>query len=208
MGFARKEITGRPGLTLSGFVARMERPSDGVDDPLFVRAVALDSEQDAEPVLILSFDLLALGPEFTAAIHDALDLSTSVPRNRRIFCCTHTHSAPASISLRGCGRMDGRYRTRSRTIPWSAAARYGTRCDCGSSTARKVCRSADGFTGPRTLVSWPGVVRARTSPASSSPDSSQSMALFSSICKVRAGIRACASGMGRMGRCSVRWIGW
>lgn len=107
-GYASRDITPAPGLTLSGFAARCNRPSDGVDDPLTVHALCLAAGE--ETVLLLVFDLLALGPELTAQLHRRLDdAGVPVPAARRLFCCTHTHSAPASITLIGCGIPDPGY---------------------------------------------------------------------------------------------------
>ena len=106
-GYAVRDISPKPGLTLSGFAARCNRPSEGIDDPIFVHALAV--EDDAEFALLLVFDLLALGEEITDELTFALD---GLQRNRRvkpILCCTHTHSAPATIELIGCGIPDREY---------------------------------------------------------------------------------------------------
>jgi len=107
VGYAYREITPAPGVTLSGFAARCNRPSTGVDDPLHVHALAC--AQEGQAVLWLVFDLLALGSELTEQLHVALDEAIAIPRANRIFCCTHTHSAPATITLIGCGIPDPRY---------------------------------------------------------------------------------------------------
>lgn len=103
IGFALKEITPWPGITLSGFAARRNRPSIAVDDPLYVRALAIEDGEVRS--LVLVFDLLALGTEMDILLHAALDthIGSSLPRAHRIFCTTHTHSAPAVITLLGCG---------------------------------------------------------------------------------------------------------
>ena len=98
VGFATRDITPAPGLTLSGFAARRNQPSEGIDDPLSVFALAIDDR------LLLVFDLLGLGPELLEEIQAELDAQLpEVPRENRILCCTHTHSAPATITLLGCG---------------------------------------------------------------------------------------------------------
>jgi len=110
VGHAGRDITPRPGITLSGFVARCNRPSTGVDDPLQVHALAV--RRDAEPcALLLVFELLGLGPEMHRLLHGALDrrVGTTAPAERRIFCATHTHSAPAVVRLLGCGIPEHAY---------------------------------------------------------------------------------------------------
>ena len=55
-----------PGLMLSGFAARCDQPSTGLDDPIEVHALAF--EQDCSLTIVLVFDLLGLGPELTASL--------------------------------------------------------------------------------------------------------------------------------------------
>jgi len=110
-GYASADITPtQPGITLSGFAARRNRPSEGIDDPLSVHALVV--EEAGETVLLLVFDLLGLGPQITEQINDALDRlpGLDIPRANRILCCTHTHSAPATVKLIGCGIDDPAYR--------------------------------------------------------------------------------------------------
>jgi len=104
IGFARKDITPATGLTLSGFAARRNQPSEGIDDPLSVFALAVNDG------LLLVFDLLGLGPELLEEIQAELDARLpDAPREQRVLICTHTHSAPASITLLGCGIVDKGY---------------------------------------------------------------------------------------------------
>jgi neutral ceramidase len=108
-GYAAADITPAPGLTLSGFAARRNEPSTGVHDPLSVRALAL--EQGDQRALLLSFDLLAIGGPLAAEMGRLLDavVGDRFPSPARILSCTHTHSAPATIRLIGCGVEDDGY---------------------------------------------------------------------------------------------------
>jgi len=108
-GFGRADITPRPGITLSGFVARCNAPSEQVRDQLAVSV--LYCEDQAESVLILSYDLLGIGPELLALLNAAIDSRwcARIPSTRRIFCATHNHSAPATIKLIGCGIVEPAY---------------------------------------------------------------------------------------------------
>ena len=109
VGHAARDITPEPGITLSGFAARCNKPSSGVDDPIFVHALSV--EEDGEVLLLLAFDLLALGEEITAEINSAVEnLSADAGLQvKPALCCTHTHSAPATIKLIGCGVPDRHY---------------------------------------------------------------------------------------------------
>jgi hypothetical protein len=103
-GHSQRDISPAPGVTLSGFAARCNRPSEGIDDPIFVHALAV--EDNGEGALLLAFDLLALGEEITAELALALEDLRSGQHLKPILCCTHTHSAPAAIELIGCGIPD------------------------------------------------------------------------------------------------------
>jgi neutral ceramidase len=110
VGHAVRDITPPPGLTLSGFAARCNQPSRGVDDPLEVHALAIEGDKNL--ILLLVLDLLGLGRQLTvrlrAAIHRALRVSR-LSRADLILCCTHTHSAPATIKVLGCGIRDASF---------------------------------------------------------------------------------------------------
>jgi neutral ceramidase len=97
-GFAQADITPGEPLTLSGFIFRMNRPAAGVDDALFIRALALEGTP-GDVLLILVFDLLGLGPELTERITQRVSRAGV----RLCLVCTHTHSAPATVHLQGCG---------------------------------------------------------------------------------------------------------
>jgi neutral ceramidase len=106
-GYAARDITPDPGITLSGFASRCNRPSEGVDDPISVHALAV--EDGGEITLLVVFDLLALGPELTAELNAVLGGLDGRLEIRPVLCCTHTHSAPATIELIGCGIPDRNY---------------------------------------------------------------------------------------------------
>ncbi|HXK58846.1 MAG TPA: hypothetical protein PLP42_03035 [Acidobacteriota bacterium] len=110
VGYAFRDITPSPGLTLSGFAARCNRACDGVDDPIEVHALAINGNSDST-TLVIVFDLLGLGPELTTRLQTATELAVrrTLPRLRTILCCTHTHSAPATVKLLGCGVADASY---------------------------------------------------------------------------------------------------
>jgi neutral ceramidase len=106
---AVRDITPPPGITLSGFASRRNQSSRGIDDPLFVHALAM--EQDGQSALVLVFDLLALGAELTGWIRRAVEIMKlpGLSPEGLILCCTHTHSAPATIELLGCGVCENGY---------------------------------------------------------------------------------------------------
>jgi hypothetical protein len=109
VGYGHSDITPRQPVPLSGFAARCGAPFKGIDDPLHVRALAVQGDQ--ETVLLMVFDLLALGEELHGRILSALAAATAGTRKpvKPILCATHTHSAAAAITLLGCGDVSPGY---------------------------------------------------------------------------------------------------
>lgn len=105
-GAAQVDITPRPGIPLTGFIARLG-PSTGIHDPLFARALALDT--GGQQGLLITCDLLALDASFVSAARRAIREATGIPENHIMIACTHTHSGPATIYLRDCGEVDTTY---------------------------------------------------------------------------------------------------
>jgi hypothetical protein len=109
VGCGVSDITPQPGIALSGFIFRGNRPATHVDDPLSVRVLAL--RQDRESHFLISYELLALSEpleqQILAALQDALGESFS--RWRAVLVATHTHSAPPACPLEGEADPDPAY---------------------------------------------------------------------------------------------------
>ncbi len=105
-GFGRSDITPAPGCTLNGFIARLS-PSRGVDVPLSARALCL--EEGSQRVVIVGLDLLGLAPATADTLTAKISHETGIPEAKVILACTHTHSGPMSVPLRGLGRADEAY---------------------------------------------------------------------------------------------------
>ena len=106
VGFSAVSITPPVGSALDGFIARLG-PSTGVDLPLMARALWL--EEDDARALIVSLDLLGLSPDTADALADALAAQVGLPPESVILACTHTHSGPMSLRMRGLGEADQAY---------------------------------------------------------------------------------------------------
>jgi hypothetical protein len=106
-GYSEINITPSRRMPLCGFAARRNAPFQGIDDPIFVRTLAIND--GGLSVAILSYDLLALGEATTRKILSALALVGKKRTMQWLLCATHTHSAPAAIRLRGCGDMQDDY---------------------------------------------------------------------------------------------------
>lgn len=88
-GFGQKEITPPVGTHLSG--NQNIRISEGVADPLFVRAVAFEEEGLA---VILCFDLIGMIQSEALKIRAYVAERLGLEEQDVILTCTHTHTAP------------------------------------------------------------------------------------------------------------------
>jgi neutral ceramidase len=70
-----------------------DRKSEGVHDPIFARALALESPEG--PFVLLSLDLCALPGEVTDAARRLIAECAGIPFERQVIACNHIHSAPA-----------------------------------------------------------------------------------------------------------------
>ena len=108
-GAARVEITPPVGIPLAGYGKRRGKPSIGIRDPLYVRALALSDGEDT--VVIISADLLVFPPPVADRILRRITREQGVPRQAIVLATTHTHSGTGSI---GHGflyeQVFGRYR--------------------------------------------------------------------------------------------------
>lgn len=91
-GVAKVDITPPPGLTMSGYGARTE-VADGIEDPLYAYAVAL--EQGDEVCAIVVGDLIGLNREHSEMLRERVTELCGLPGERVMACGTHTHWGPA-----------------------------------------------------------------------------------------------------------------
>jgi hypothetical protein len=118
VGYGEADITPSPGITLSGFIFRENKPSTSVDDPLSVRALAL--RQDGTIHWLISYELLAIAGALEQEILTALEtaMGTDFSPESAILITTHTHSAPPASPLEGEDKPDRAYwrLVRERTV--------------------------------------------------------------------------------------------
>lgn len=103
-GYARTDIT--PPLTIPylGFVPR-QAYFEGVHDPLYARALALETEDCAACIIVadaIGFDdrILGEGRHFTSEVRSRVAVRTGVPAEQVMIACTHAHSTPETIHFR------------------------------------------------------------------------------------------------------------
>jgi len=107
IGWAKKEITPPFETPLAGFVRRGEKSTNIVADPLFVRCLILRSEQ-IQAVLFV-YDLLGFNESVGNALRETIVQETGFNSAQIILSCTHTHSAPPTIELTKCGKINPVY---------------------------------------------------------------------------------------------------
>jgi putative membrane-bound dehydrogenase-like protein len=96
-GAARVEITPEGPIRLSGYASRTT-PSEGVEHPLFVRAVAFE-DQDGRRALVIAADAIAVNAAITGEIAKRVAALTGVPRERFALAASHSHTAPAMTEV-------------------------------------------------------------------------------------------------------------
>lgn len=88
-GYFKKEITPPIGKYMSG--KAYPRISQGVEDPLHVRALAFEEGRKA---LVLVFDFAGMNQVLCAKIRDFLAEHLGMERKDILISCTHTHTGP------------------------------------------------------------------------------------------------------------------
>jgi hypothetical protein len=104
---AAVDITPPIGVELSGYGYYLGRAATGVHDPLMARALVL--EACGERVAIVACDLLGVSHQVAAATQTLVAEKASVPAHALLLACSHTHSGPATVPVRGCGEQDPAY---------------------------------------------------------------------------------------------------
>ncbi|MBN1817247.1 MAG: neutral/alkaline non-lysosomal ceramidase N-terminal domain-containing protein [Sedimentisphaerales bacterium] len=90
-GCAKVNITPPVGVWLSGYGSR-DKPSDGIADELFARALVLDDGNDT--IAIVCSDLLWVPMEITDKIRKTVKDRIGLEEQNVLVCATHTHFGP------------------------------------------------------------------------------------------------------------------
>ena len=91
-GAAKTDITPDYPVWLDG--NPRDRKSEGVHDPIFARALALESADG--PFALVSLDLCVLPDDVSDAMRRLITERAGVPVERQVIACCHQHSAPAA----------------------------------------------------------------------------------------------------------------
>ncbi len=92
-GTAAVVITPDRALWMAGYAART-RPSEGTDQDLHAKALALDDGQGTRLVLV-TMDLLGFRAEWVDGIAERISRKTGLKREHLLFNSSHTHAGPA-----------------------------------------------------------------------------------------------------------------
>lgn len=90
-GTSKVDITPPIGVWLSGYGSR-DKPSEGILDPLYAKALVLDDGQSK--IAIVSADLLWVPLEATNEVRQKVQEKLGIPQQNIMICGTHTHFAP------------------------------------------------------------------------------------------------------------------
>ena len=88
-GWAKVSITPAPGTPLAGFGNREGKPSTGVHDEIFVRAIALSEDDDT--VVIVGSDMLIVPNNIADIARADAAAQTPLTPNDILFNASHTH---------------------------------------------------------------------------------------------------------------------
>jgi hypothetical protein len=91
-GTAAVPITPSESIWLAGYAART-KPSEGVRQDIFVKALALRDDSGATTVLV-TLDLVGIRRPMAEAIAERARQQHGIARERLLFNASHTHSAP------------------------------------------------------------------------------------------------------------------
>lgn len=91
-GWATGDLTPNDPLPMFGYGVRAGAASQGVHDPIRVKAIALDNQD--QQLLIFAADLLLISDDLTEPVRAAFLESHGLQPWQIFFSATHTHSAP------------------------------------------------------------------------------------------------------------------
>lgn len=95
-GWGSRSITPPPGTPLAGFGARKGKPSTGVHDELFVKALAVSDGMDT--AVIVGADMLIVPENIAELVRAHVSQQTPLTANEILFSASHTHSGPGAFA--------------------------------------------------------------------------------------------------------------
>jgi len=102
VGMAKTNITPPLGTLLFGYPSN--RPAQKLLDEIKVNAVAIT--QNEQTILFMSAEICELDFDKCQYVTDKISQSTGIKKENIIYSCTHTHSAPITMTVAGWGTAD------------------------------------------------------------------------------------------------------
>ena len=95
-GWGVAEMTPKVGTPLGGLGARKGKPSVGVHDTLYSKAICLSDGKDT--VALIGDDMLIVPPNIAEMARKKIALEVPLTGNNILFCASHTHSGPGAFA--------------------------------------------------------------------------------------------------------------
>ena len=112
-GVAAVDITPPVGTPLGGYGARHGRPSTGVHDRLYAKALVLDNR--SERIAIVTCDLIGVSKAVKQQVLRRIGRAAGLDSRHLLVCASHTHSGPGALSPEFVWQLAmGRYNARLR----------------------------------------------------------------------------------------------
>ena len=105
-GCAAGDITPDPGICMGGYWGR-KSGARGVHDRLAAKTVVWS--QGERRAALVALDLIGLDASTVARIRTRVEERSGIPAQALMICCSHTHSGPLTLPLRGMGAVDAGY---------------------------------------------------------------------------------------------------
>ncbi|HKS35850.1 MAG TPA: neutral/alkaline non-lysosomal ceramidase N-terminal domain-containing protein [Verrucomicrobiae bacterium] len=97
VGVARIDVTPEYPIRLSGYAVR-KTESEGVEQQLWAKALAVGSDQEG-PAILITVDNCGVCANVIDAVAARLKARAGVARERIAVCSSHTHSAPCTVGF-------------------------------------------------------------------------------------------------------------
>ena len=91
-GWAKRPIAPPAGTPLAGFGDRKGKPSTGVHDEIFVKALALSDGNDK--AVLVAADMLIIPENLAETVRERVFRQTGLAADALLFNASHTHSGP------------------------------------------------------------------------------------------------------------------
>ena len=95
-GWSSRSITPRTGTPLAGFGDRKGKPSTGVHDEIFVKALAVSDGTDT--AVIVGADMLIIPENVAELVRTRVSQQTPLSANEILFNASHNHSGPGGFA--------------------------------------------------------------------------------------------------------------